>query len=404
MRFRAIYLSVFGGLGLLCAGCSTTGNPYLASGKGSSSDSSITITTQPASQTVPLGATATFKVQATGTGALSYQWSRNGVAIDGANAATYTTPAITQDDSGPRFTVAVSDDKASATSRAALLTAGPRSPEPGDLRLLLFQQATVPGLGANSQASSLPTNGAQLFPGAIGSPLEIGSADVCAAGVEYGCGWDFFVEYLPSSQNGLSMQYQGRGYDDFDCDLDAVAASNVVITSLDFEPANNAYAMAWVSTTQTGGFQLHRDVVDSANIDSTVAANGANSQITTAVAFDAEGRVNLISYGWTGDAHTVYETRTVIAASAGVVAQAKVLAQAGYTISAFGGNDANGYLLVGTRVQGDTAPRTLVITTPTSTTATTSATTMSSATQNSYSTPVARFATATSSQTLISEY
>ncbi len=75
--------------------------------------------------------------------------------------------------------------------------------------------------------------------------------------------------------------------------------------------------------------------------------------------------MNLISYGWTGDAHTVYETRTVIAASAGVVAQAKVLAQAGYTISAFGGNDANGYLLVGTRVQGDTAPRTLVITTPT---------------------------------------
>ncbi len=257
MRFRAIYLSVFGGLGLLCAGCSTTGNPYLASGKGSSSDSSITITTQPASQTVPLGATATFKVQATGTGALSYQWSRNGVAIDGANAATYTTPAITQDDSGTSFTVAVRrrqslchKPRCTADRRAAL----PGARRPAAAALSASHRARA----RRELASEQPSDQRRAaFSGAIGSPLEIGSADVCAAGVEYGCGWDFFVEYLPSSQNGLSMQYQGRGYDDFDCDLDAVAASNVVITSLDFEPANNAYAMAWVSTTQTGGFQLH---------------------------------------------------------------------------------------------------------------------------------------------------
>ena len=37
--------------------------------------------TRPASITVPLGQTATFSVSATGTGTMSYQWFKNGVAI-----------------------------------------------------------------------------------------------------------------------------------------------------------------------------------------------------------------------------------------------------------------------------------------------------------------------------------
>ncbi|HVZ82983.1 MAG TPA: immunoglobulin domain-containing protein, partial [Terracidiphilus sp.] len=397
MRFRVAYLSIIASLSLLCAGCSTTGNPYLTGGGSGSDSSTVDILTQPMSQTVPVGSTATFTVQARGQGILSYQWKRNGADIDGATASSYTTPEIAQSDSGASFTVDVQDTNGVRTSRSAMLTAGPRAPKQGDLRLLLFQQATEPGLGAAAEASSLPTNGAQLFPGAVGSPLEIGTSGVCQQGVEYGCGWDFFVEYLPQTQNGLTMQYQGRDYRDFDSDLSAIAAPNVVITSLDFEPGNNAYAMAWVSTSQPGGFQLYRDVVNPQDIDATVAANAAASRITTAVAFDGNHQANLISYGWNGDRHTTYETRTELASPADVVAKATELAQAGYVITAFGGDDTCGYLLVGTRVQGDTLPRTLVVTTSTATTST------ASATQNTYSTPVARFAT-DAGQTLLSEY
>ena len=50
------------------------------------------ITTQPASQTVTAGQTATFSVTATGTAPLSYQWKKNGAAISGATASSYTTP------------------------------------------------------------------------------------------------------------------------------------------------------------------------------------------------------------------------------------------------------------------------------------------------------------------------
>ncbi|HEU4852048.1 MAG TPA: immunoglobulin domain-containing protein [Telluria sp.] len=81
-----------------------------------------TITQQPASTTVNPGQTATFSVGAGGTAPLSYQWMRGGVAISGATAASYTTPAVTAGDNGSVFTVVVSNAAGSATSNAATLT------------------------------------------------------------------------------------------------------------------------------------------------------------------------------------------------------------------------------------------------------------------------------------------
>lgn len=86
-------------------------------------DPSITITTQPASQTILVGATATFSVTATGIGTLSYQWLKNSVAITGANSASYTTPATLLADSGSTFSVHISNAYGgSATSISATLT------------------------------------------------------------------------------------------------------------------------------------------------------------------------------------------------------------------------------------------------------------------------------------------
>lgn len=80
------------------------------------------ITTQPASLTVLAGQTATFGVTATGTTPLSYQWQKNGVAINGATSASYTTPATMAADSGSQFQVAVSNSAGSVTSNPATLT------------------------------------------------------------------------------------------------------------------------------------------------------------------------------------------------------------------------------------------------------------------------------------------
>jgi hypothetical protein len=77
------------------------------------------ITTQPSSQTILSGKTATFSVAATGTAPFTYQWSKSGVAISGATSSTYTTPAET---SSAQFSVKVSNSAGTATSNTATLT------------------------------------------------------------------------------------------------------------------------------------------------------------------------------------------------------------------------------------------------------------------------------------------
>jgi hypothetical protein len=86
------------------------------------SASAPTITTQPTSQTVTVGQTATFSVVATGTAPLSYQWQKNGANISGANSPSYTTPATTSADNGWTFDVVVSNTAGIVTSHQATLT------------------------------------------------------------------------------------------------------------------------------------------------------------------------------------------------------------------------------------------------------------------------------------------
>jgi hypothetical protein len=81
----------------------------------------LSITTQPVSQTVASGASATFSVAATG-GQLSYQWYANSAAIPGATSATYTTPATTAAENGTQYQVMVSNPVGSQCSTAATLT------------------------------------------------------------------------------------------------------------------------------------------------------------------------------------------------------------------------------------------------------------------------------------------
>ncbi len=80
-----------------------------------------TITTQPASQTVNQGATATFSVVATGAAPLSYQWKFNGVNISAATASSYSKSNAQSSDAG-NYSVTVSNPAGSVTSANAALT------------------------------------------------------------------------------------------------------------------------------------------------------------------------------------------------------------------------------------------------------------------------------------------
>ena len=80
------------------------------------------ITTQPANQPVTVGQTATFTVVATGTPAPTYQWFKDGTAISGATATSYTTPVATSADHGGVYSVVVSNSVGSETSVFANLS------------------------------------------------------------------------------------------------------------------------------------------------------------------------------------------------------------------------------------------------------------------------------------------
>jgi hypothetical protein len=79
-----------------------------------------TIAMQPDSRVVPVGLPATFSVVASGSG-LTYAWLRDGVAIQDATAASYTTPPTSTLDDGALFSVVVTNAGGSATSDSARL-------------------------------------------------------------------------------------------------------------------------------------------------------------------------------------------------------------------------------------------------------------------------------------------
>ncbi len=84
-----------------------------------------TITTQPVSQTIASGNTATITVVASGTAPLTYQWYRGNVGTTsapvGTNSASFTTPALT---ATTRYWVKVSNGTGEAQSVLCTITIG----------------------------------------------------------------------------------------------------------------------------------------------------------------------------------------------------------------------------------------------------------------------------------------
>ena len=338
------------------------------------------IANQPVDQSVPMGLPATYAAGATGS-ALQFQWKKNGVSIAGATASNYTTPATVFADSGASFSVTVTNSGGSVDSTAAALTVTARAPLAGDLR---FQQVDAPstvngwadgaGLGTD-----LPAGFAANYSQSVGTPLYVGlTGDCVVQGVVdgAGCVW-FYAEYPSAVYSGsasLSVTYASDAYANFQADLQSSAwpglqdgtttltpaSSSSVISSLDLESASGVFALAWIQSTQASGFLGHQIAVAPADMQATATREGAAGRVITAISYDA-GQVTCLSYGWQSDVGTVYESQVVTSSTPGAAAAAASLAAQGYIITASGrADDGSNVLLVGTRVQGDTAARPLM--------------------------------------------
>lgn len=307
---------------------------------------------QPEDQAVFEGQTGFFQVRASGTDGLTYQWRLNGAPIPGATDSHVTTQRTVLGDDGSTYSVDVTNAGADPVeSRAARLTVYP----PLDLR---FQWVGAPYRPTYATGTNLLPGFATTWEG-TGSPLLVGP--IC--GGMWNCSWYYGVD---PTVPGMTIAYQSGAIGDLGVDWASALPTDTVVSSLDLEEPSGLYAVSLSRTTQAGEFTpVVQGSVAPDQLQATATSEGGNGRVLTAVSFQG-GLVSYVSYGWSLAPSALYEARVVLSTFDTVASDASSLAAEGYALTAFGaGNQAaNGLVLVGTRVQGSTAPRLLEVVQP----------------------------------------
>jgi len=187
-----------------------------------------------------------------------------------------------------------------------------------------------------------------------GSPLSIG-AGRCSDGA-LNCTWWYA---LGSPVMGMAITYEAGAIADLATSWASALPPETVVTSLDLEETAGAYAMSLARTAQAGQFTpVVQGSVAPDQLQAVASSEGASGRVLTAVSY-LGGLVSYISYGWSRDTSSVYEAQVVFSTFDTVAADAAGLAGQGYAITAFGAGNgaANGLVLVGTKLQGNTTPR-----------------------------------------------
>ena len=266
-----------------------------------------TIASQPASQIVIAGQTATFSVMASGTAPLSYQWLKNSANIGGATAATYTTPSTIAGDSGAKFDVVVSNSAGSITSAMATLTVNAAAvaptitTQPANQSVTVGQTATfsVTATGTAPLSYQWQKNNANI-PGATAASYTT----PVTVTTDNGAKFDVIVSNTAGSQTSTMATLT----------VSAAAAAPTITT----QPANQSVTVgqtATFSVTATGTAPLsYQWQKNNTNISGATAA----SYTTPAAAItDNSAKFDVIVSNATGSQTSTMATLTV---NAGAVA------------------------------------------------------------------------------------
>ncbi len=153
----------------------------------------VSITTQPISQTVFAGSDITFTVVATGIG-LSYQWRKEGTDITGATNSSYTITNVAITDAGNYDVVVTGTCPSPVTSTVAVLTVNPFAitTQPANKSICSGSDVTftivASGAGLTYQWQEKPTGGSFTdITGATGSSLTLNDVLLSSNGNQYRC-------------------------------------------------------------------------------------------------------------------------------------------------------------------------------------------------------------------------
>jgi hypothetical protein len=173
------------------------------------------------------------------------------------------------------------------------------------------------------------------------------------------CSWDHAGDpRVP----GLLTTYTAGFLGDFGPDWVNAIPPGALVTSLDLEEGAAAFAASVLRTTQIGTFTPVLGSAAPDQLPAVASAEGAQGRVLTAVSFQG-GLVTYLSYAWSEALAARFETQVMTATIANAGTAAADLAAQGYVITALGAGNlgANGVVLVGTRREGDTAPRALQV-------------------------------------------
>jgi hypothetical protein len=215
------------------------------------------ITAQPASQTVMAGQTATFSVTATGTGPLTYQWTKGGAAISGATLASYTTPATTTANTGSQFAVTVTNNQGNITSSAATLTVNAAT------TLLNASQTSLNFSSVNiGSGSSLPV----IFTNSGNSNVTVSNVSISGAGytasgvssgqiLTPGQTATLNVTFTPSSAGsipgGVTVSSNATN-----------SPASITLSGTGVQAVSNSVTLSWTASTSTvTGYDVFRSTV-----------------------------------------------------------------------------------------------------------------------------------------------
>jgi hypothetical protein len=216
-----------------------------------------TVTSQPASQTVIAGQTATFSVSASGAATLTYQWKKNGTAIGGATSASYTTPVTATSDNGAQFTVTVTNGAGNVISNAATLTVT------ASTLILNASQASLSFSSVNLGSSTiLPvtfTNGGNSSVTVSG--VSISGPGFTAAGVSSG------QILTPGQTATLNVTFApaatGSATGSVTVTSNATnSPSTISLTGTGVQPVSHSVTLNWTASASTvSGYNVYRSSV-----------------------------------------------------------------------------------------------------------------------------------------------
>lgn len=270
-----------------------------------------TLLAQPQSANTLDGSTAQVSVSAGGTPPFSYQWRRNGTAIAGATAATYTTPALTLADSGAAFTVVVSNSAGSVTSNAATITVNPQlvalTAQPASASVPAGQPATfsVTATGSAPISYQWRRNGTAIA-GATGASYTTPATSIADSGA-------LFTVLVSNAANSVTSATATLT-------VSAAAVAPTIATapaSLTVSEGQTASFSVSAAGTAPLTYQWRRNAVDIAGATSASYTTGA-----TTLAADNAARYSVRVSNAAGSVTSADAVLTVTAATGGLVGRA----------------------------------------------------------------------------------